>query len=90
MTKLFIEEVAGVPISVGSVSNLEKEMTHATQPVMEEIEVMAQSAERGNADETGFGMKNGQQGWLCDAVRCVVPFVFGKRTGMGIQVVGLF
>ena len=62
--KLFVEEVLGIPISVGSVSNLEKEMTHATQPVMEEIEMMAQNASSGNADETGFGMKNGEQGWL--------------------------
>ena len=62
--KLFIEEITGIPISVGSVSNLEKEMTQAAQPVMEEIEKSAQSASRGNVDETGFGTKNGQQGWL--------------------------
>ena len=64
MAKLFIEEVTGVPISVGSVSKMEKEMTQAAQPVMEEIEQAAQNAKDGNADETGFGMKNGQQGWL--------------------------
>ena len=64
MVKEFIEKVTGVPISVGSVSNLEKEMTEAAQPVMEEIETAAQNAEHGNVDETGFGMKNGQQGWL--------------------------
>ena len=64
MTKLFIEDVAGIPISVGSVSNLEKEMTQASMPVMEEIEAMAQKAQQGNADETGFKIKNGQQGWL--------------------------
>jgi hypothetical protein len=64
MAKLFIEEVIGIPISVGSVSNLEKEMTQAAQPVMEEIEMVAQNAAHGNVDETGFGMKNGQQGWL--------------------------
>jgi transposase len=64
MAKLFLEEVMGIPISVGSVSNLEKEMTEATQPVMEEIEKMAHNAEHGNVDETGFGLKNGQQGWL--------------------------
>ena len=64
MVKLFIEDIIRIPISVGSVSNLEKEMTHAAKPVMEEIEMTAQGAERGNADETGFGIKNGQQGWL--------------------------
>ena len=64
MAKLFIEEVGEIPISVGSVSNLEKEMTQASQPVMEEIEKVSQNAAYGNADETGFGMKNGEQGWL--------------------------
>ena len=64
MAKLFIEDITGIPISVGSVSNLEKEMTKAAAPVMEEIENMAQNAEQGNVDETGFGIKNGEQGWL--------------------------
>ena len=57
MTKLFLEEVTRIPMSVGSVSNLEKEMTHAAVPVMEEIEKTAQSAPNGNADETGITVK---------------------------------
>jgi transposase len=64
MTAMFIKEMLGIPISVGSVSNLEKELTESTVPVMEEIEIVAQNAEQGNADETGFGMANGKQGWL--------------------------
>jgi hypothetical protein len=64
MAALFINEVLQIPISVGSVSNLEKELTEAASPVMEEIEKEAQNAEQGNADETGFGLKNGKQGWL--------------------------
>jgi transposase len=75
MAKLFIEEIVGIPISVGSVSNLENEVSQAARPVLEEIEIAAQSAPRGNADETGFGMKNGQQGWLCVLVTpCAVLF----------------
>ena len=75
MVKLFIEEIAGVPMSLGSVSNLEKELAQAAIPVMEEIEMTAQGAEQGNADETGFGMKNGQQGWLWVlATPCAVLF----------------
>ena len=62
--KMFIEDVLSIPISLGSVSNLEKELTEASQPVIEEIEFVAQNAEQGNADETGFGMENGKQGWL--------------------------
>ena len=75
MTKLFIEEVTGIPMSVGSVSNMEKEMTHAAVPVMEEIEKAAQSAPNGNVDETGIGMKNSDQGWLWVLVTgCAVLF----------------
>jgi hypothetical protein len=75
MAKLFIWDIMGVPISVGSVSNFEKEMTRAAVPVMEEIEKKAQSAEHGNADETGYGMKNGKQGWLWVFVTpCAVLF----------------
>ena len=75
MAKLFVEDVIRIPISLGSVSNIEKEMTEAAVPVMKEIENAAQEAERGNADETGFGMKKGQQGWLWVLVTsCAVLF----------------
>jgi transposase len=64
MAAMYIKEVIGIPISVGSVSNLEKELADSAAPVMEEIETVAQNAEQGNADETGFGMVRGEQGWL--------------------------
>jgi hypothetical protein len=64
VAKMFIGEVFGIPISLGSISNLEKELTEASQPVLEEIELVAQNAEQGNADETSFGMENGNRGWL--------------------------
>jgi len=64
MAKEFLEEVLEIPISVGSVSNIEEELTEAMQPVIEEIQTVAERAQQGNADETGFGMKNGKQGWL--------------------------
>jgi transposase len=64
MAKEFVEEVVGIPLSVGSVSNIEKELTETLQPVMEEIETEAQKAPRGNADETSFGIGKGKTGWL--------------------------
>lgn len=64
MTAMFINEVVGIPISVGSISNLEKELTEAASPVMEEIKTVSQNATQGNVDETGFGLEDGKQGWL--------------------------
>ena len=93
MTKLFAEEVLGIPISVGSVSNLEDEMTRATQPVMEEIEKEAQSASHGNADETGYGMKNGQQGWLWVLVTeyaVLFRLFLGRGQAWGSRLFGCF
>jgi transposase len=93
MAKLFIEEIVGIPISVGSVSNLEKEMAQAAKPVMEEIEMEAQNADRGNADETGFGMKNGQQGWLWVLVtlRAVLFRMYsGRGQEWGSKLLGCF
>jgi hypothetical protein len=62
--EMYFNEVVRIPISVGSISNLEKELTEAASPVMEEIETVAQSAAQGNVDETGFGLAKGKQGWL--------------------------
>ena len=93
MAKLFIEEIIGIPISIGSVSNLENEMAQAAQPVMEEIEMSTQNAGHGNADETGFGMKNGQQGWLWVlATPCAVLFrlFLGRGQEWASQLLGCF
>ena len=89
----FIGDFTGIPISDGSVSNLEKELTEAAQPVMEEIEKVAQNAEQGNADETGIGMKNGKQGWLWVLVTplAVLFRLFGGRgQGYASSLLGCF
>jgi hypothetical protein len=91
--ELFMEQVAEIPISVGSVSNLEKEMTKAALPVMEEIEKTAQNADQGNADETGYGMKNGKQGWLWVLVTpCAVLFrlFLGRGQEWASKLLGCF
>jgi hypothetical protein len=83
MAAMFIKEIIGIPISVGSVSNLEKELTESASPVMDEIEEVAQKAEQGNADETGFGMEHGKQGWLWVLVTSVAVLfrLLGSRSG---------
>ncbi len=62
--RMFLETLCGIPISVGSVSHLEREFTEAAAPLMGEIETAAQSSSLGNVDETGFGLTKGKLGWL--------------------------
>jgi transposase len=93
MAKVFVEEVVEIPISVGSISNIEDELTEATRSVMEEIQTVAQNAEQGNADETSFGMKNGKQGWLWVlATPCAVLFqlLVGRGKECALKLLGKF
>lgn len=57
------EDVLGVPISVGSVSNLEKEMSTAMTEVHEEAGVHVREAATKNLDETGWKQR-GKKCWL--------------------------
>lgn len=57
------EDVLGVPISVGSVSNLEKEMSAALTDVHQEAGVHVREAATKNLDETGWKQK-GKKCWL--------------------------
>jgi hypothetical protein len=41
MAKEFAQETVGIPISVGSISGIEKELTKTMLPVMEEIQTAA-------------------------------------------------
>jgi hypothetical protein len=59
MAKEFVQEVVGIPLSVGSVSNIEKELTERMEPVMEEIETVVGNARQGNADETSVACRRG-------------------------------
>ena len=63
-TRMLLDRLFEVPVSLGTVSKLEEELTEASAPVMDKLKKAAHSAEHGNADETGFGLKNGKQGWL--------------------------
>jgi transposase len=82
MTRMLLDRLFDVPVSLGTVSQLEKELTEASAPVMEELEKAAHRAERGNADETGFGLKNGKTGWLWVLVTpmAILFRLFANRT----------
>ena len=93
MARVFIENLTDIPISVGSLSNLERELTEACAPVVEEIEAAAQNASQGNADETGFGLRNGLAGWLWVLVTpfAVLFRVFeGRGSKYATQLLGKF
>lgn len=67
------EDVLGVPISVGSVSNLEKETSAALVEVHQEAGVYVREAATKNLDETGW-KKKGKKCWLWACTTAVVAF----------------
>jgi len=58
-----IEDVFGVPIALGTVANLEQEMSAALIPAHEEALKAVQEAPVKNVDETGW-KQNGKKRWL--------------------------
>ena len=82
MTRMLLDRLFEIPISLGTVSKLEEELTEASAPVLEELEKAAHGSEHGNADETGFGLKNGKSGWLWVLVTpmAVLFRLFANRT----------
>ncbi|MBN1460090.1 MAG: IS66 family transposase, partial [Armatimonadetes bacterium] len=67
------EDVLGVPISVGSVSNLEQETTTSLGEVHQEAGVHVREAATKNLDETGW-KKKGKKCWLWACATAKVAF----------------
>jgi transposase len=67
------EDVLGVPISVGSVSNLEQETSAALGEVHQEAGVHVREAATKNLDETGW-KKKGKRCWLWACATALVAF----------------
>lgn len=77
----FVEDVLGVPISLGSVSNVEAEVTDALEDAYQEAAQAVREAPRKNVDETGW-KKAGDKCWLWTAAtRFVAFFVIHKKRG---------
>jgi transposase len=90
-----LSDIVGVKLSVGSVANLEQEMSAALQAPMAQAEQYVRQADVVNADETGWkeGVKAGRaaRAWLwVFATLLVVVFRIATRRGNQIpkQVLG--
>ena len=92
VSKRGVEEIAGavfgVPISLGTVANLEQEVAAALAPAHREAVEAVRKAEVKFADETGWKLK-GKLCWLWAAATAgVAAFVLhGKRGGCGLQAI---
>ena len=79
--KEFVETVCGVPIALGTVSNLEAEMSEALAGAHAEAQKAVQQAEVKNVDETGWKQAGGKC-WLWGAATALVAcFVIAPTRG---------
>ncbi|HTU91175.1 MAG TPA: IS66 family transposase [Gemmataceae bacterium] len=77
----FVETVLGVPIALGTVSNLEQEMSAALASAHAQAREAVQQAQAKNGDETGW-KQAGQKRWLWGAATAsVVCFVIAASRG---------
>jgi len=77
----FVETVLGVPIALGTVSNLEQEMSAALATAHAEAQQAVQQASAKNVDETGW-KQAGAKRWLWGAATALVAcFVIAPSRG---------
>jgi transposase len=77
----FVETVCGVPIALGTISNLEQEMSGALTGAHAEAQKAVQEADAKNVDETGW-KQAGQKRWLWGAATALVAcFVIAPTRG---------
>jgi transposase len=77
----FVETVCGVPIALGTISNLEQEMSAALADAHAEAQQAVQEADSKHVDETGW-KQAGQKRWLWGAATATVAvFVIHATRG---------
>jgi transposase len=85
-----LSDIGGVHVSVGSVSNLEQQMSAALKAPVEQAQEHVRNAQVVNADETGWrqGVKEGRarRAWLW-VVATALVVVFRISTSRGRQVI---
>jgi len=86
VSKRGVEEIAAAvfdaPVSLGTVANLEQEVSAALAPAHEEALATVQAAEVKHADETSWKLA-GKLCWLWTAA-VVVFLIHGKRSALGL------
>src|SRR6266852_3817634 len=77
----FVETVCGVPIALGTISNLEQEMSAALEDAHAEAQQAVQAADSKHVDETGW-KQAGQKRWLWGAAtKLVACFIIAPTRG---------
>jgi len=71
MAERFVEEVLSLPVSLGSISNMEGAVSESLREPFEETKRYVEEQPIANADETSFNQENGK-GWLWVAVTSLV------------------
>ncbi|RKG99764.1 IS66 family transposase [Corallococcus sp. CA053C] len=91
LVKDALSDMLGVDVSVGSVVNLEGEMTDALAPAVAGARAYVQAADKAHADETGWveGRKEGRGHrawlWVAATARVVVVHLARNRSGKVAQ-----
>lgn len=82
----FVEAVFEVPVSLGTVTTLEQEVSAALAGAHDEARVAVQAAPVKNTDETGW-KQAGQRRWLWAAATATVAFfvIHVRRSGAGLK-----
>jgi len=73
-----LRDVFGVPISTGTVSNMNARFAERVEPIMAEIKGRAMEAPVLNLDETGMSVK-GENWWLHDASTAELTYLTAHR-----------
>ena len=78
MVETLVEDIFAIPICTGTICNLERQTTAATEPVVQELREYVQT-QNGNMDETSWREEN-QKAWLwVMATACVTVFHIARR-----------
>jgi len=80
--RVVLDEIFGIPLSVGAVSACEAQVSAALAAPVAEAHAAAQAADTGYADETGWARGNRRRGWLWVLVTTAAT-VFQVAAGRG-------